>query len=62
VRKNRNSEIVRIEIETKSIRIWQDGRKEHFIKIDTGMEACKVALGDEEVPDANPEDNVWEKK
>ncbi len=50
------------ETEKESIRIWQDGRKEHVIKIDTDMKVYKVVLGDEEVPDANPEDNVWEKK
>jgi hypothetical protein len=47
---------------TASIRVWQDGRQEHVMKIKTDREVLKVTLGSEEVPDVNPGDNSWEKK
>jgi len=50
------------ETEKESIRIWQDGRKEHIISINTDMKVLKVVLGNEEIPDVNPEDNIWERK
>ncbi|KPK83511.1 MAG: hypothetical protein AMS27_12655, partial [Bacteroides sp. SM23_62_1] len=46
----------------ESIRVWQDGRKEHVVVIQTDREVVKVELGNEEIPDVNPENNRWEKK
>jgi hypothetical protein len=49
------------ETENESMRIWEDGEKEHRIIIETDMKALKIVLGNEEIPDVNPLDNIWER-
>jgi aminopeptidase N len=49
------------ETENESMRIWMDGKKEHRMIIETDMKALKIVLGNEEIPDVNPLDNIWKR-
>lgn len=43
----------------ETIRVWKDGKTEYSIFLKTDKQVRKITLGNEEIPDVNPEDNTW---
>jgi len=49
------------EAHAESIRVWQNGNDEYRVVINTDMTVHKIKLGNQEIPDVNSEDNLWNK-
>jgi len=43
----------------ESIRVWKDGKSEYKVSVKTDKKIQNIILGNEEIPDVNPKDNIW---
>jgi len=50
-----------VENEKESILVWEDGRNEHTISVETDQKPVRVVVGSPEVPDVDRSNNTWKK-